>query len=290
MTRLVVTGDDFGLSPSVNRAICEAYDRGILTCASLMVGAPAAAEAVTLARARPELAVGLHLTVVDGFAASPRRAVPRLAGPDGRLRASPWHAGLVYQFSQPARTELALEIRRQLELFRETGLHLSHVDGHHHMHLHPVVLRLLVGLAREFRIRWVRVPSDDLGLALKTRPRAAATALASAAAFAALRRSARRRLSAVGIRFADRVYGLHATGRLREEDLLRLLPRVRGDVAEIYCHPGASSGVPARDEELEALLSKRVRTAITAQGLRLGRFAAAGWAPAPRASGVLRST
>ncbi|HET7451863.1 MAG TPA: ChbG/HpnK family deacetylase, partial [Thermoanaerobaculia bacterium] len=34
---LVVTGDDFGFSRGVNRAIAEAHDAGILTAASLMV-------------------------------------------------------------------------------------------------------------------------------------------------------------------------------------------------------------------------------------------------------------
>jgi predicted glycoside hydrolase/deacetylase ChbG (UPF0249 family) len=36
--RLIITGDDFGLSRSVNEAIEEAHRRGYLTAASLMVG------------------------------------------------------------------------------------------------------------------------------------------------------------------------------------------------------------------------------------------------------------
>ncbi|HKB71821.1 MAG TPA: ChbG/HpnK family deacetylase, partial [Thermoanaerobaculia bacterium] len=64
MKRLVVTGDDFGFSRGANRAIAEAHDRGILTAASLMVTGAAADEAVAIARARPALAVGLHLVLV----------------------------------------------------------------------------------------------------------------------------------------------------------------------------------------------------------------------------------
>ncbi|HKD11518.1 MAG TPA: ChbG/HpnK family deacetylase, partial [Thermoanaerobaculia bacterium] len=166
MKRLVVTGDDFGLSPRVNRAICEAHDRGILTAASLMVGAPAAAEAVALARERPGLAVGLHLTVVDAVASLPPVQIPKLADRVGRLRASPLSAGLLYQFSSAARGELRREIRCQLEGFQKTGLPLSHVDGHHHMHLHPFVLGVLLELAREFKIRWIRIPAGELSVAL----------------------------------------------------------------------------------------------------------------------------
>ncbi len=38
--RLVVTSDDFGLSPQVNDAVERAHRDGILTAASLMVSAP----------------------------------------------------------------------------------------------------------------------------------------------------------------------------------------------------------------------------------------------------------
>src|SRR5215831_1345447 len=75
---LAVTGDDFGRSRAVNRGIAEAYDRGVLTSASLMVAGDAAAEAVEMARCRPGLAVGIHLVVVEGRAALPHREIPAI--------------------------------------------------------------------------------------------------------------------------------------------------------------------------------------------------------------------
>ncbi|MDE1973099.1 MAG: ChbG/HpnK family deacetylase, partial [Hyphomicrobiales bacterium] len=39
MNRLIITADDFGLSEPVNAAIEAAHRNGILTAASLMVGA-----------------------------------------------------------------------------------------------------------------------------------------------------------------------------------------------------------------------------------------------------------
>ncbi|MBM3571315.1 MAG: ChbG/HpnK family deacetylase, partial [Alphaproteobacteria bacterium] len=42
MKRLIVTADDFGASPAVNEAVETAHRQGILSAASLMVGAPAA--------------------------------------------------------------------------------------------------------------------------------------------------------------------------------------------------------------------------------------------------------
>jgi hopanoid biosynthesis associated protein HpnK len=269
---LTVTGDDFGFSRGVNRAIVEAHERGVLTHASLMVTGGAAAEAVALARARPGLSVGLHLVVVDGAATLAPSEIPHLAGADGLFRGTPVSAGLRYQFSGAARRELACEIRAQLERFRETGLELSHVDGHHHMHLHPVVLDVLVGLAREFRVPAIRLPSEELGLALGiNRGNLAGKALWSGV-FGLLRRHGESRLSKAGIAYTERVYGLLETGRVTAPYLLDLIPRIRADRVEIYCHPAIESeGHPNGPAELSALVNPLVREAIGRSGFVLSR-------------------
>ena len=170
-----------------------------------------------------------------------------------------------------ARAELRREIRAQLELFRRTGLPLAHVDGHLHMHLHPMVLHELAELAPEFQIPVIRLPSEELGLALSLGRVPLATRLVWSAVFPLLRRNGIRRLRRAGVAYADRVYGLLATGRLSEEYLVDLLPKISAEWAEVYCHPsiGADEGVAngpsgSGARELAALLSPRVREAIQA--------------------------
>src|SRR5262245_8100185 len=63
---LIVTADDYGAAREVNDAVEHAHRHGILTAASLMVAAPAAADAVARAKATPSLRVGLHLVLVEG--------------------------------------------------------------------------------------------------------------------------------------------------------------------------------------------------------------------------------
>lgn len=65
MSLLIVNADDLGYGHGVNRGILEAHDRGIVTSTSLMVDAPAAVEAVALARARPALSLGLHVNFTN---------------------------------------------------------------------------------------------------------------------------------------------------------------------------------------------------------------------------------
>lgn len=69
--KLIINADDFGVSSTVNQAVVTAHDEGILTSCSLMVGGDACDEAVALAKARPRLSVGLHLTLVCGKSVLP---------------------------------------------------------------------------------------------------------------------------------------------------------------------------------------------------------------------------
>ena len=248
----------------------------MLTHASLMVTGEAADDAVRLARAHPTLSVGLHLVIVDGRAALPRARVPHLTDRDGRFRPGPVLAGLRAQFPPMAQAELRQEVRAQLERFRETGLPLSHVDGHHHLHLHPVVLDTLAALAREFEIPAVRLPIEEPGLGDHPPGRSGAADALGAWVFGRLRRAGERLLVPEGVAISERVYGRLATGRLDEAYLLRLIPRIDADDVEIYCHPDLSlddepSNGPAGAgrREFAALTSAAVRRAIAETGFTL---------------------
>ncbi len=287
----MVTADDFGFSHGVNQAILRAHRDGIVTSTSLMVTGDAAAEAVAIARANPDLAVGLHLVVVSGRAALAPEEIPALVDARGLFRGGPVGIGLRYQLSRAARTQLRREIREQLVRFRETGLPLAHVDGHLHMHLHPAVLSCLVEVSEEFGIPAIRVPHEELGWNLAFDSRSAARKALWSLIFARLRRHAESRLKPAGIALCDRVYGLLQTGRVSEDYLLDLFRRLSGATAatvELYGHPDASlpgeplNGPPgAGARELEAMLSPRVRRAVAEAGFTLAAHAAAASAGRP---------
>lgn len=260
-----------------------------------MVTGDACAEAVRLARAHPTLSVGLHLVLVDGRSVLSPARIPHLVDGDGRFRPGPVAAGLRAQFPPVAPGEVRQEVRAQLERFRETGLPLSHVDGHHHLHLHPIVLDTLAALAREFEIPAVRLPDEEVGFSVAFDRAGRLEKTLSGWMFARLRRHGERLLRPEGVAFAERVYGRLATGRLDERYLLDLIPRIAADDVEIYCHPALPADGERRNgppgaglREFAALTSPSVRRAIGDAGFILARpFAAprggAGAAGAPEA-------
>lgn len=114
---LIVNADDFGQSRGVNEGIIEAYERGIVTSASLMVRWRAAREAASYARQHPKLSVGLHFDLGE------------------------WTYGKgcwrpLYEVVPQDDTRAVMrEANRQLATFRALlGRDPTHLDSHQHAH------------------------------------------------------------------------------------------------------------------------------------------------------------
>ncbi len=276
---LIINGDDFGYSAAVNRAIVQAHRDGVLTSASLMVNEGAADEAVTLAGANPTLAVGLHLVLVLGRSALPHSEIPQITDAQGNFTNSSFAAGIKYYFSPAARRELRREMRAQFDKFVATGLPFSHVDGHTHLHMHPVIFDELIELCEAYGVRRVRVVKGEMRLSLSLDRTHLPLKLVWGTVFNLLARHCEKRLRGRGFVQPEKVYGLLQSGDLNEAYLLGLLSRIESRTSEIYAHPlafdadeTAQRENPGGARELQALTSGRVREAIKAAGFELTTY------------------
>lgn len=239
---LIVNADDFGLTAGVSRGIIAAFHEGIVTSTTLMVNMPGFATAVALARENPGLATGLHLNLTYGRPLSPPQEVSSLVGEDGAFVRDPR-----FVLERGRKEEMRAEFEAQTRRFLSTGLPLSHLDTHHHLHLAERVLDLVADLAR-----WLGVPVRCLDeRALRAR---GVEPLACFTKF-----------------FGDED---------GTERLLALLESLPEGVTEIPCHPGyADAELMAlstlnivRERELRALTDPRVREAVRAGGIRLTNY------------------
>jgi chitin disaccharide deacetylase len=274
LKRLVVTADDFGAAREVNEAVEAAHRGGILTAASLMVAAPAAADAIARARRMPSLRVGLHVVLVEGRPVLPAAAVTHLVDGNGVFRSDMAALGTVISFNRQARRQLVAEITAQFEAFRATGLALDHCNAHKHFHLHPVVGALMAAIGSRFGLRAARIPLEPLHVLRKIERQTPWAPALLTAPFALL---LRRRLRAAGLLAPDRVFGLQWSGQMTRERLSGLLRNLPNGLSEIYLHPatgpypGAAPGYHYR-EELEALMASDIVAASRDSSLRLGGF------------------
>ena len=262
---LVVTADDFGNDVAVNEAVEIAHRSGILTAASLMVGAPAAADAVRRARTMPDLGVGLHLVLVDSTPVLPPAEVPGLVDGNGRFRDNMALAGAAMFFLPATRRQLAAEIEAQFAAFAATGLPLDHVNAHKHFHLHPTIAGLIARIGARYGLRAVRAPIEP-GAPSLTDPWA---------------RLVRRHFRGHGIAVPDAVFGLRHSGAMTAERVREIVERLPDGLSEIYVHPATRDDYPGHGpayrhrDELAALIDPGVRAAVVAASARLGSFASA---------------
>jgi hopanoid biosynthesis associated protein HpnK len=238
-----------------------------------MVAGPAAADAVARARRLPDLRVGLHLDLVDGAPVLPPAEVPGLIRGDGRFDRNMLRAAIRFFFLPRIRSQLAKEIRAQFEEFRATGLRLDHVNAHKHMHIHPIVVRLIIEIGRDFGITAMRVPSEPVE-ALRA---AVPEEHYGAPIYQPWIKRLRGRLRDAGLVVNDHLFGLAWSGGMTEQRLLRLIPHIPEGVSEIYFHPatersprlGAAMPGYRHEEEFAALLSPSLKCRIAEVGIGL---------------------
>jgi len=266
--RLVVNADDFGRSPSINTAVIRAHREGILTTASLMVNEPDAAAAVALAKENLRLGVGLHLTLLMGRAALPPEKIPGLVDAQGRFSDSPVGVGMKYFFRGDLREQLRAEIHAQFEKFRATGLVLDHVNGHLHMHLHPVVFSILMEDAAALGITHLRLTREPYGLDAPLAGGNRFYRASHALIYTCLSGSARGRLQARGIKHTAQVFGLLQNARVNEAYVAKLLPLLPPGDSELYSHPSLDEFKP----EFDALVGPRVKELVARENIRLIRY------------------
>jgi hopanoid biosynthesis associated protein HpnK len=268
LRRLIVNADDFGRSRSINEAVIRAHREGILTSASLMTNEPGFDEAVKLAKENPKLGVGLHLTLLVGHSALPPEKIPGLVNPHGEFSNNPVGVGFRYFFNRRLREPLRAEIHAQFERFHATGLPLDHVNGHLHLHLHPVVFGILMEDVEKLGIQRMRFTRDCLARSRRMTHGRWFYRVSHAAIHQWLSHRAREPLRQRGIKHAQITFGLLQDSHVDEAYVLKLLPELPPGDSELYSHPSLDEF----KHEFDALVSPRVKELVKKLGIELIRY------------------
>jgi predicted glycoside hydrolase/deacetylase ChbG (UPF0249 family) len=271
---LVVTADDVGLHPGITLGALRAHDQGIVTACSVVANGRALDDAVERLRDRPGLDAGVHLTFVGGERPlSPPEQVSSLLGPDGAFLPGFRAFAARYVLGRIDPAELEAELRRQIERLLAAGLNLVHANSHQHLHVLPRVFEIVLKLAEDYRVPWVRIPRDPAARR-SLNPRALEIAILNG-----IGRTARRQARGRRIETADRTVGILDAGRLTPDRLLRILEDVDG-ITELVCHPGVGDGELAGvydwgygwDAETAALCDAGVRGGLRDRKIALKGF------------------
>jgi chitin disaccharide deacetylase len=239
MKRLIINADDFGLAPGVNRAIVELQQAGALSSTTLMATGPYFSPAVYMAFAQPDLAVGCHVVLVDGLPCLRPGEVPSLVNPQDSSSFRPTVGSFVSDLvrGRIRGKEIEAEAVAQIRRIQSSGVTVSHIDSHKHLHAFPRVLAPLLRAARQCGVKCVRNPFEPRWSLRATRAGGTVRRLQ-----VHLMRSQRRTFSRLtrehAMCTADGSIGLLATGVLDGSVLHSLLRDMPEGTWELVCHPG----------------------------------------------------
>ena len=281
--RVIFHGDDFGITPGVNRGIINAFKQGLLTSTSLMAVGEAAEEAMALARQNPALDVGIHLVLADEPPLLPPEGLSTLISRHGRLPSRNRILRRIISGSLDYK-QVEREWCAQVEKVLKHNIGITHLDSHQFIHLFPGLFTVCRRISRRYDIPFIRSAmiepllfgpssSPDIGRLLQW------MGLWGWTRFMAMRGDLRSNATIPSVGF------LNAGGRLDHATVLAILDKLVEDQStscvEFILHPGVGDGHTNEkyrhwhyfwEKDLALMLNKALRKGLELRRIKTTSF------------------
>jgi predicted glycoside hydrolase/deacetylase ChbG (UPF0249 family) len=272
--KLIINADDFGLTRGVNRAVSECAEAGTVRSATLMPNGEAFDDAVKTAKGLDGFGTGIHFVLTGLKPVSPADKLHGLVGPDGFLPSGPGELLKILAQRKGLRGAIRQELFSQAGKVFDCGIAVTHFDSHKHVHVIPVVLDVILEIARRFSVKAIRNPfeapdawrfvhdvekGDRAGFMRQY-------AVARASTFA--RPYFRSQVRKAGIQTPAVLYGISPTGFINEKIILRICSMLRCAVSEFMIHPGIADAdlercktrlLGSRENEKDLMISPGIK-------------------------------
>lgn len=158
MRKIILNSDNFGESKSANRAVLEGYHNGFLGSASLSPNGKAFNSAVNeIIPECPNLSIGVHLNLTNGFSLT---KAPLLTNKKGEFNNN-FFKILLKSNNSKFLNQIEFEFRTQIEtVMNYTKVY--HIDSDNHIHAIPNIFRIVVKLAKEYNIPFIRTHYEEI--------------------------------------------------------------------------------------------------------------------------------
>lgn len=238
---LIVHADDGGLCRSVNRAIIDSLNAGIVTSTSLMAPTPYFEEIANQLSQLPDVDVGVHVTLNCMYEKSPWKPVAPPDAVPGLVNADGFFHETVNDFAAQATPEdVKTEIKAQIERFYELGLKPSHIDTHQGtVFLNLEFMQIYIELANEYNlIPMLLKPNDFTQKLIQARG-------------LSLKLDDLKKLTKLDLPFLDFLFmaDIHGKDTFKEHQKTyqHIIQHLPAGLSQIIIHPGYD------DDELKAL-------------------------------------
>lgn len=158
--RLAINADDFGMTLAVSRGILKVAANGTVTSTSAMANSPDFdASMDEIVSSHLDIDVGFHVVLTWGKPISNPKDIPTLVDHNGNFLSK---RGLFFQAitGKISEGEVYQELHAQGEKLLKRWPRITHLNGHHHVHVFPVIRQAVERIAREFGIQYIRSPRE----------------------------------------------------------------------------------------------------------------------------------
>ena len=277
MKKLIINADDFALHHSVNKGIITASEEGVLTSTSIIPSGAFFDEAVKMAILNKKIGIGVHLTLVHERPILPIAKVQSLITTKNLFHNNYLEFIKKMLNNEINYQEVYAELSAQIKAVQKTGITITHLDSHQHLHILPKITDIVLQLAQEYNIKSIRIPDEALfftgGYPWTVNRMIGRTGLSILAKMARLKIGEK-------LFMPDHFFGMLAGGNMKEEYLLQIIKNLPAGITEIMMHPAESDFEMKKhyywdycwQDELKALLSERIKKEIKAQKIELISF------------------
>ena len=159
MISVIINADDFGYSPSVNKAIADCFAQKLINRTTIMVNMPFAEEAARIARENNFFdSVGLHINLTEGKALSDKCAKSVLCDENGYFKGTfhiPFKSRLY--LCKSVREAIFCETEAQIKKYLDMGFTLMHADSHNYTHSYFSVYSQVSKLLKKYHFTSTRI-------------------------------------------------------------------------------------------------------------------------------------
>jgi predicted glycoside hydrolase/deacetylase ChbG (UPF0249 family) len=158
--RIIVNSDDLGAYPNVDAETFALMDAGKVTSATLMANGGTIESAIQEAKRRKGCSFGVHLNLTSFRPLTSSPGMELLLMENGEFSSDLARLARLLRLGR-VRDAVYKELKSQIALIVDSGLPVSHLDSHQHVHTMPYFFPVLKKLQMEFHVLKVRLTVNE---------------------------------------------------------------------------------------------------------------------------------
>ena len=157
MKKVIINADDFGIKSSVNKAIIECFNSGVIKSTTLMANMPGFGEAISLAHENNITGkIGIHLTLSEGDPLTSEILNTDLFFHENNKDLKK-HKKRLFMLRTHEKRLIFNEFAAQVEKVKNGGIHITHIDTHHHIDEVWTITNIILTLLKKYNIPSMRI-------------------------------------------------------------------------------------------------------------------------------------